>query len=280
MSRVFDALRKSQKSAGTPPYLSPDAFLDTLEKTRDLKEVPIERVDIFPESRIVVSTDPHSLGAERFRRLRTRLRELRAGRKLKTLLVTSPLPQDGKSTVALNLATALADQEDSPVLVLEGDLRRPFLKRQLGLKAWPGLSECLQQGVEPLAALRRMEPLGFYLLPAGQSVAKPTELLQSQRFSSLIESLTAYFNWILIDSPPVVPVADTLVLKAHTDATLLVGRAGVTPREAIEEALKNLGPDHVIGLILNGADGLTRSYYRHYRPDGRDGSPSVKTQGK
>jgi len=163
---------------------------------------------------------------------------------------------------------------------LEADLRRPFLGQQLQLKASPGLAECLEQGFDPLSAIRRIEPLRFYLLPAGKPVANPLALLQSQRFSKLIQDLADYFHWILIDSPPVSPVADTLALKAHIDGTLLVVRARVTPRDAMEEAVKHFEPGQVIGLILNGADGLDRSYSQYYRHEPRDNSQSGTKQRK
>ncbi len=283
MSRIFDALRKSEKQLQGQSLLTSETFLEVMEKTysgRGLGQVAIERAQLRPDKRLVVYSDPHSLGAERFRLLRARLGQWQAAKKLKTLLLTSALPQDGKTLVAANLATALAGQEGRPVLLFEGDLRKASLRPLLGIKAWPGLSRCLQDGSNPLSAIRRIEPLGFYLLPAGELPPNPVELLQSQRFADLMRGLVSHFDWILIDSPPVSPLADTLVLKAQADASLLVVRAGTTPREAVEEAVQLLGPEHVLGLVLNGADGLNWYYYNDYRYAGRNGSgnPKGKTE--
>ena len=214
---------------------------------------------------MVVHTDPRSAGADRFRLVRIRLKSIQASRGLKSLLITSPLPGDGKSTVALNLATVLSENGKRPVLLLEADVYRPTLVKKLGLKPWPGLTECYKRGSDPMLAIRRIDPLGFYLLPAGQPVEDGSSLLQSNFASQLIKGLSSSsFSWILIDSPPTTPIADILVLRAHADATLLVARAGQTPREAIEESTRNLGRDHIIGIILNGVEGLDRVYSKYY----------------
>lgn len=277
MSRIFDALRKSEKQLPEESFVSPDAFLETMEKARSvLEQVQVERARILPESRVMVYSDPKGLGAERYRLLRARLGHWQAAKKIKTLLLTSALPREGKSLAAVNLATVLAAREGCSVLLLEGDLRRARLRPQLGLLKGPGLSECLRDGADPLSVIRRIEPLGFYLLPAGAPAASPVELLQSQSFTQVVRSLVSLFDWILIDSPPVSPLADTSVLKAQADATLLVVRAGVTLRETVGEAVQLLGADHVIGIILNGADGMDRSYYRYYRYGAQNGSGKSK----
>jgi receptor protein-tyrosine kinase len=218
-------------------------------------------------------TDPRSAGADRFRLVQIRLTSIQASRKLKSLLITSPLPEDGKSTVSLNLATGLSEEGKRPVLLLEADVHRPTLVKRLGLKVWPGLTECYKRGSDPMLAIRRIEPLGFYLLPAGQPVEDGSRLLQSDFASELIKGLSSSsFRWILIDSPPATPVADVIALKAQADATLLVARAGETPREAIEESIRNLGRDHIIGIILNGVEGFDRMYSKYYgygRPEAR-----------
>jgi capsular exopolysaccharide synthesis family protein len=280
MSKIFEALRRSQQASGEPS-LSPRPLPEALEAVPGLQSVATERVHISSESRVIVHTHPSSLGADRFRLLGTRLRELRAGVRRKTLLLTSPLPQDGKSTVALNLATVLADHGKRPVLLLEADFYRPSLSRLLGLGKGLGLAECLQDDSDPLVALRRIEPLGWYFLPAGRPVSQPTELVQSERLAPLVATLAAHFDWILVDSPPTTPVADILALKAQADGCLLVIRAGQTPRETVEEAVRQLGREHVLAIILNGAEGLDRRYSKYYGKyyggGSRNGSGPAKT---
>jgi capsular exopolysaccharide synthesis family protein len=259
-------------AAGIRDFATPDfesvsmriAPADYAEKTFSLDQVPCENANLTPESRIVFHTDPHGAGADRFRLLRMRLQSFWDSGKLKRLLVTSPLAGDGKSTVALNLATALAENGRRTVLLIEGDLRKPVLSSRLGLPAGPGLAECLEGGVDPISALRRIEPLGWYILPAGKARGNPTELLQSESLGKVMQTLSAHFDWTLIDSPPAVPLADSPVLKAHADASLLVVRAATTPSEAIEATITRLGSKHILGMILNGANELDRLYSKYY----------------
>ena len=244
---------------------STEEFLEALERADVYLPVATEVSPVPPESRVVVYNDPRSAGADRFRLVKIRLKSIQASRKLKSLLITSPLPGDGKSTVALNLATGLSEKGKRPVLLLEADVHRPGFVKKLGLKPWPGLNECYKRGSDPMLAIRRIEPLGFYLLPAGQPVEGGNSLLQSDFVSQLIKGLSSSsFRWILIDSPPTTPVADIIALKAQADATLLVARAGETPREDIEESARNLGRDHILGIILNGVEGLDRTYSKYY----------------
>ena len=245
--------------------VSPEEFLQELERADVYLPVATEVSPVSPESRVVMHTDPRSAGADRFRLVQIRLTSLQASRKLKSLLITSPLPGDGKSTVSLNLATGLSEEGKRPVLLLEADVYRPTLVKKLGLKPWPGLTESSKNKSDPMLAIRRIDPLGFYFLPAGHPVEDDSTLLQSDFASQLIKSLcSSFFSWVLIDCPPTTPVADILVLRAQADATLLVTRAGQTPREAIEESIRNLGRDHVLGIILNGVEGLDRTYSRYY----------------
>lgn len=264
MSHIFEALRKSDGLRGDGGFLSPETFFQTLESAPDLEHLPSENAEISPETRLIVWDNPQTLGADRYRLVRMHLARLHGAGRLRALLVTSPLPEDGKSTVALNLATVLADRGKHKVLLLEGDLRRPSLSRRLGLKPWTGLSDCLMQDADPISALRRIEPLGFYLLPAGKPVANPTEFLQSEQLAQIFRALSSRFDWILIDSTPTTPITDTLVLKPYADACLLVARSGKTQREEVEEAIRQFGPGFVIGMIVNGLEGLNREYSDYY----------------
>jgi len=244
---------------------SPEDFFQELEVADVYLPVHTETSPVGPESRLVVYSDPRSAGADRFRLLQMRLRNLRASRQLKLLLITSPEPGDGKTTVALNLAIALSERGKRPVLILEADVYRPTLTAKLGLGPWAGLTDCFESGSDPMQAIRRIEPLGFYLLPAGSPVDDGSRILQSDYISRLIKGVAATsFDWILIDSPPTTPVAEILSLRAQSDATLLVARAQKTPREAIEESIRNLGRDHIAGIVLNEVEGLDTVYSHYY----------------
>ena len=231
-----------------------------------LEHAPVARAQFDEGGRIAQLTDSRSSGADRFRFLRMRLRELRELAKLQSLVITSPMPEDGKSTIALSLATALAEGGKHPTLLIDADLHRSSIATNLALPPRPGLAECLEDGSNPMSHIVSVEPLGWYLLEAGEARRNPTELLQSAALPAVMQGIAPYFEWILIDSPPVLPLTDALSISRQVDATLLVARAGRTPREAIEESIKLIGQKHVLGIVLNGAgaEGLSRLYPQYY----------------
>lgn len=241
---------------------------EQVERVSALDNQPVDEAQLRPENRIALLTDSRSAVGDRFRLLGMRLRELRQLVKLRSLVITSPLPGDGKSTIAMSLATALAGAGKQAALVIEADLHHPSITSSLGLKPRPGLSECLRDRVDPMLHIRKVEPLAWYLLQAGQLSGNPTELLRSDELSAVMQAVLPYFDWILIDAPPVLPVTDALSLSRQADATLLVAWAGRTSLEAIEESLNLINRKHVLGIVLNGTEGRRRpysKYYEHYQ---------------
>ena len=259
-SELLGKSRRTGESSLAPAI----AASEDIETVPALRHIPVDEVELEPETRVVILTDPRSPGADRFRFLRMRLRVLKTMGKLKSLLVTSALPQDGKSTMALNLATVLAQGGKHSVLLIEADLYHPSVSQRLGLRARPGLAECLEAGLDPMSAIRRLEPLRWFLLQAGDHHGNPTELLQSDSLPGVLQRLAPHFDWILIDTPPVAPLTDALLIAQHVDGCLLVVRADRTPRDAVEEAIKLLGPKRVLGILFNGAEGLNRLYSKYY----------------
>jgi capsular exopolysaccharide synthesis family protein len=274
VSRIWDLLRKSESQIYDP---EPPEVSEACQSPK-LHELPVEIVRLDPGNRIAVHTDPQGPCADRFRFLRMRLRELWSTDKLKSLLITSPLPHDGKSTVALNLATSLADHGKRSVLLVEADLHQPTLARQLGLDFQSGFANCLEDGVDPFSVIRRIDPLGWYLLPAGRARSNPTELLQRETVSEIFQTASRNFDWVIVDSPPIAPLADAMALRQQTDATLLVARAGRTPVQGVEDALNLLGRKHVLGIVLNGVEGMEKAYSEYYASYG--GSASAHKNGK
>ena len=257
MSRTWDALRKSERNVEIPDFI--DISCDPVAR--------IKSVEVGPGAEISVHNDPRGILADRCRFLRANLRPLWNPEKLKTLLITSPFPQDGKSTVALNLAIVLAEQGGRKVLLIEADLHHPTVTRRLGLghQGLLGFSDCLEGEVkDPLSAIRLVQPIGIYLLPAGQPKSHPTELLQGDAVAGVIQTFREQFDWVLIDSPPVKPLSDALLLRQRTDATLLVIRAGRTLSPAVDEAVTVLGKKNILGMVLNGVEGVERAYSRYY----------------
>lgn len=227
-----------------------------------LERVP--SVDAGDVSRIVGFSGPTTPAADRFRLLRMRLRSLRSIAPLKTILVTSPLPQDGKSTVSMNLAMALTEKGSKKVLLIDFDLHRGSASEQLHLDDISGVSECLQSNADPLALIRRVDPFGFYALSRGNCSSEiPSELLLPSAVTPLFSAIAPEFDLVVVDSPPVLPLTDALSLAQCTDGTLLVARAGKTPTKAVEEAIELLGRKSLVGVLLNGTDDGRKGYYNY-----------------
>jgi capsular exopolysaccharide synthesis family protein len=217
-------------------------------------------------SRLVFMTEPDSLAAEKFRFLGVRLRQLQQSRPLKKVLVTSTIPEEGKSTVSANLAGVLARRKQS-VLLIEGDLRRPTLAQQFGLGTLAGLGEWLQSGRQTVANVYRLEGPDFWFMPAGNPPENPLELLQSGRLSYLMGQLSNLFDWIIVDSPPLLPLADTTVWARVTDGTLLVAREGKSEKKQLQRGLEALKKSDLLGVVLNGClHPDHKSYYQRYSP--------------
>lgn len=264
MSRVFDALQKTGGSGLLPPTASPAEFVDALDKGFRVDAIPSVQAQLSPASRLVFHTDPSGPNAERYRLLRLRLNAVRAESEIKTLLITSPGPQEGKSNLTLNLAAAMAEKKKQSVLILEADLRRPSLVRELGLRLPSGLTQCTRSDVGLQSTIYRIEPFGFYLLPAGKPLDNPAELLNSDWFSGAAAKLADSFDWIIIDSPPAIPVVDAISLNRRADASIIVARAGRTQQSSIADTIQLLGQDHVLAIVLNAVEKFGRDYSGYY----------------
>jgi capsular exopolysaccharide synthesis family protein len=225
------------------------------------------RVQVSPESRLVCVTDKESLAAEKFRFLGVRLRQLRQNRPLKKVLITSAVPQEGKSMVAANLACTLARRGQQKTLLLEGDLRRPSLSQMFGLGKIPGICEWLQGESGPMTSIYHLEGPGLWILPAGSTPGNPLELMQSGRLAAVMDQLSMWFDWIIVDSPPVLPLADTSVWTRLADGILLVTRRGTTEEQQLQRGLEALESKKLIGGLLNCSTHTAHSdYYYPYRP--------------
>ena len=202
------------------------------------------------QSRLVCLPDNENPAVEAFHLLGVRLRHLRRGRPLKKVLITSTIPQEGKSMVAANLACTLALRTQQKVLLLEGDVRRPTQSDVFGIGRQSGICEWLRGARTLLESIYRLEGPGVWILPA------------------MMEQLTAWFDWIIIDSPPVLPLADTSVWTNLADGILLVTRQGTTQKKQLQRGLEALGSQKLIGAILNSSKNAANSDY-YYRPTNR-----------
>jgi capsular exopolysaccharide synthesis family protein len=272
MSRIFEALQRSESERTDLPFPQPSSIatelLQVAEKDpNDVGQSRSLQVSVAPNGRLVSLTAKESLGAEKFRFLGVRLRQLQQARMLKKVLITSTITEEGKTLVSANLAITLARKRQQKVLLLEGDLRRPTLAQQFGLGKLLGLSEWLQGDSGPTANIYHLVEPGFWFLPAGSPPENPLELMQSGRLSELLDQLTVSFDWIVIDSPPVLPLADTSVWTRFVDGVLLVAREGKTEKRQLTRGLEALGQSNLLGVVLNSCTDADHShYYQRYGP--------------
>jgi capsular exopolysaccharide synthesis family protein len=246
----------------------------TTERPAIFDSFQLLRVSAPTQGRLVSVSDRESAAAEAFRLLAVRLRHLRRDRPLKKLLITSSIPQEGKSMCSANLACSLALRAPQRTLLLEGDIRRPSLAPMFGLAPRPGICEWLREERELKDIVYFLEGPGLWFMPAGSSPSNPLELLQSGRVSILIDKLAELFDWVVIDSPPVLPLADTSVWSRLCDGILLVARQGTSEKKQLQRGVEAIEPQKLIGVILNSSNSAPHSDY-YYNP--RSGSGSTPT---
>jgi polysaccharide biosynthesis transport protein len=262
------------------------AYLDTrVRHAEDLKVATgLPLLGMVPKVPSRPNAVTAAIGKEAFGALRTNLR-FGAAEEPRVLSVTSATPHEGKTTVAVNLATTLAEQAPDPVLLIDADVRRPMIQQVFGLEKTPGLTDVLGGTVTLRDAIRSTLPhSNLHVLPCGRSVPHPAALLSSPRFRTLLEEArtTLGYGHIVIDTPPVLAVTDGVVVTRIVDGTLLVVRANQTDRVAVESAMDQLRrvQAKVLGVIFNAVDIGSRdgrTYYRYYKEyldtdqDGRKG---------
>jgi protein-tyrosine kinase len=208
--------------------------------------------------------DENVRGAEEFRTLRSRLYSAREKMALKKLLITSALPKEGKSFTAANLAQVLARQHGRRVLLIDGDLRGPRLHMMLGTTAAPGLADYLQGGSDEFSIMQRGPMENLFFIPSGHEISDPADLVANGRLKALLQRLEPLFDWIIIDSPPAVPVSDSSVLAKVCDGVLLVVRSNATPVDMAQRARQEFPEEALVGVVLNGTSPDALPYTRYY----------------
>jgi len=200
---------------------------------------------------LVAGLAPKSLAAEQYRQLRTRLAHAENAHALRTVLITSPQKGEGKSLTSANLALTMAQELQRRVIIVEADLRKPSMHHLFGLPAGPGLAEYLSGAAELKDVMKFLPAQNLTVIPAGTMPTNPAELLGSTAMRRLLDQLRTRFDRVILDTPPVLPLADVAVLAPMVDGALLVVRAGVTPKPAIENALRGFDSSRLIGIVLN-----------------------------
>ncbi len=255
-----------------------EAVDNKIQGTEDVEALQIPLLGISPQieasqsgPRAIMLDSRHADMAfgESVRRLRSGLLISRSGTPPQVLLMSSPSPGEGKSTLSLNLAISLS-QYEKKVLLVEADMRRPVLRRRLGLEGTDGLSVLLSDREAAAGIVPAPNNPNLYFLPAGPAPPYPADLLGSPRMHSLMEEWRSEFDFIVVDSPPVLPVTDAQLLEEMADATVLLARVGVTTRAALGRAY-NLLLTHrkdaarpAIGVLLNFVTRRSSAYYGYY----------------
>jgi len=225
------------------------------------------------DRRLVSVTAPASMEAEQYQALRIKLERIARARDLKTIAITSPGARDGKTVTAINVAGALARGSTARVLLVEGDVRRPAVGKYLGLPTedHPGLRQLVHDRDRTLQdVVQRVDPLEFDLLLAGPTDVSVPDMFRSPRLQEILTEARAQYDFVIIDTPPLGPVSDCALLAPSVDGLLVVVAAHKTPRKMLEEALNQLDPASVLGIVFNRDDrplfGYRSSYYRGYFP--------------
>ena len=297
MSRIHEALKKAEQEraavlpvsagvlAATPTTASP--AIPSIERpvSEERHSVPTEELltrsagylrfddlrkhcahpqwHLDPSVNVFINSALTAHGSEQFRTLRSRLYQMRASQSLRTVLVTSSIPGEGKTFVTNNLAQAIVRQPDRRALIIDADLRCSRLHVPLGAPASPGLTDYLRGEVDEMAIIQHGLEGNLCFIPGGNQVSNPSELLSNGRLRTLLDRVTPVFDWVILDSAPLLPVADSSLLADLVDGVLLVVRAGQTPAETAQRACQELQGRNVVGVVLN-AVGPQHAYGAYY----------------
>jgi len=253
LGATASAVAEDPAAAGRPP-IAPGMAMAARAPAGDAAaadEPPAETSAARLSPLLVAGLTPNSLAAEQYRALRTRLAYAEGATALRTIMVTSPQKGEGKTVTAANLALTMAQELQRRVVLVEADLRRPALQQLFGLLPGPGLADYLAGAAELRTVMRFLPDYNLTVVPAGTTPANPAELLGSTAMRRVLDHLRTRFDRVILDTPPILPLADVAVLAPIVDGTLLVVRAGVTPKPAIENALRGFDASRLLGVVLN-----------------------------
>lgn len=302
MSRIHEALQRAYLERGRMPVASDfqvaepeniptSAVLDPEPIVKAEIEIDkIERQAWTPSLASFPTLADRGASVEQFRGLRSQIYQARYETPLKTILVASGLPSEGKSFVAANLAMSLARNSVHNVLLIDADLRMPTLHTLLGAPNSVGLSDLLEGTAEVFDVLQRDQDRGegedgstknvtnLTLIPAGKSTDHSTELVAGERMEELIKTVSPFFDWIVIDAPPVMAVTDAVEISRVADAVLLIARGGSTPYEVAQRTQAAFGNSRILGFVLNDVKDVpqTGAYSYSYNYYHSDAKPSAK----
>ena len=218
---------------------------------------------IEPSTSVFSAHMERRAGAEKFRTLRSRLYQIASSQPVKKILITSSTPAEGKTFVAANLAQSFIRQTGCRVLLIDSDLRASRLHLHLGAKEKPGLSDYLSGTCDEFQVTQVGPDKNLCLIPGGSEVSNPSELLHGDRMKQLLDRMATIFDWIILDSPPVIAVHDSSVLADMSDGVLFVVRAGITDFEIAQKAVAEFQGKNLLGVVLNCVE-KSETYGEYY----------------
>ncbi len=201
---------------------------------------------------------------EQLRALRAKVEYQVDTRKYRTLAVTSAIAGEGKTILTSKLALNLAATGRKKVLLIDTDLRKGDVARVFGLEEVPGLSDYLRLKAKPEQIVRNSIAAGLSIIPGGKTLESPSEMLAGDRFRAFLRDVGQQYDVVLLDTPPVLAVADTICLKDMVDGVILVFRASFTPYAMVQQAAEELGTGKVVGVVINGVAPNSQKYYKRY----------------
>lgn len=231
------------------------------EKIGNLQDA-FKKEDISPYEKSILSGNVHAVITEQYRLLRSKLSSLNGSHTNNVLAITSTRKGEGKSLTSVNLAIVMAEDTKKKILLIDGDMRKPSIHTFFNCKAEYGLIDLLMHKADIESAMIPSGIKNLALLLAGEPSKSPSDLLAASVFREIIEKIRKRFDYIIIDSPPIIPFADMNIISDVVDGILLVLRAEKTPKEMILEALKTLNKENVIGVVFNDSKKkMAKMYY-------------------
>lgn len=248
-----DRHRPHVKRADTPPHVSDKLAIGvTIGADEPSAHRFFERFDERMAEKIVIDRRMPAMCREQYRRLAAVLHDSQAANRTKVVMVASAVAGEGKTLTAANVALTLSNSYRKRVLVIDGDLRRPTMHKVFRIETSCGLADGLDPSAERKIVVRQVTPT-LALLPAGRPIADPMASLVSERMRQLIDEAREIFDWVIVDTPPLVLLPDANLLASIVDAALLVVKAESTPYAMVKRAMDALGRSRVLGVVLNTA---------------------------
>ncbi len=242
--------------------------LDKVIKLQEREEIIVRKMkDSKVDARLITYFDPKSIVAEQYKMMTTNLLSLNKGRPPKTIAITSSISGEGKSVTSLNLAITLSQATQKPkIILIDADMRKGQLVKYLGVGQHKGLSEYLSGQAELNDIIFNIDIDHLSFISSGAVPVNPAELLASERMKELISALRSQYDFVLVDTPPVIPVTDATIIGSRVEGTLMVVQAGHTQRGMVSRATELLTQAHtnIIGHVLTSVEYFVPEYIYRY----------------